>query len=293
MDKQQWNKASAMSLEGLESELSKTIEDILVAQNLRGMKTAQQFLTPGYCFRAAKIIEQNKGTVLIGTGFPVTDTFETDGPVGAIALYKVLEFCGYDPILVCGNPLYNALRDDYRCHQILVGENASSVTETINILTELRPSLVISIERPGKTADGSYRNMRGEDISARCACFDDYLELAQCPTIAIGDGGNEIGMGNIAEQLADLEIMPSVTRCDELLIADVSNWAAYGIIAFLSLWQQQDLLKDLNPLQILEYLSSKGSVDGVTRLNTLTEDSLEVSAGENVISQIRQACLFS
>ncbi|NVK25098.1 MAG: DUF4392 domain-containing protein [Gammaproteobacteria bacterium] len=291
------NSAASGSLEQIDIELSQRIEDILVAKNLRGMKHAQQFLTSGYYYRAAKIVDENKGTVLIGTGFPVTDTFETDGPVGAICLYNTLEQCGYNPVLVCGDPLFSALKDDYRCHQLMLGDAKSSVVEVVDILSDLKPDLVISIERPGRTVDGSYRNMRGEDISARCACFDDYIELAQCPTIGIGDGGNEIGMGNIAEQLANSEhfvsIKPSVTRCGELLIADVSNWAAYGLIAFLSLWQRQDLLKTIKPLDILQYLSDKGSVDGVTRLNTLTEDSLEVSAGEDVIAQIRKVCQFN
>lgn len=275
-----------------EQELSQKIEDILVSQNLRGMKTAQGLLTAGYYLRAAKLIYNNKGTILIGTGFPVSDTFETDGPVGAIALYNALESLGFDPVLVCGDPLFNALKENYRCYQLAVGDHLEAERLAQQALSLLQPSLIISIERPGLTADGSYRNMRGEDISARCARFDDYLNLATCPTVAIGDGGNEIGMGNIAQQLSELNIKPSITKCDELLVADVSNWAAYGIIAFLSLWQDKDLLKEICPLTILEYLSDKGSVDGVTRENTLTEDSLCFSAGESVIRQIRQACGF-
>ena len=81
--------------------------------------------------------------------------------------------------------------------------------------------------------------MRGEDITAHCVFFDPFISQADCPTIAIGDGGNEIGMGNIAGALADLDISASVTRCDELLVADVSNWGAYGLIAFLALWAGQ------------------------------------------------------
>ena len=84
---------------------------------------------------------------------------------------------------------------------------------------------MISIERPGLAADGRYYNMRCEDISERCFFFDPFINSATCPTIGIGDGGNEIGMGNIAAALWKLDIRPSVTCCDELLVADVSNWA--------------------------------------------------------------------
>ena len=59
-----------------ELELSKKIEDILVARNLRGMKTVQPHLEPGYCLRAARILRDCRGIVLIGTGFPVVETFE-------------------------------------------------------------------------------------------------------------------------------------------------------------------------------------------------------------------------
>ena len=72
-----------------ELELSKQIENALVKRNLRNMQVAQAALEPGYYLRAAAVLKNIQGAVLIGTGFPVTDTFETDGPVGAIALYEV------------------------------------------------------------------------------------------------------------------------------------------------------------------------------------------------------------
>jgi hypothetical protein len=42
--------------------------------------------------------------VLIGTGFPVADSFETDGPIGAIALYDCLQALGAQPLIACGPP---------------------------------------------------------------------------------------------------------------------------------------------------------------------------------------------
>jgi hypothetical protein len=129
--------------------------------------------------------------------------------------------------------------------------------------------------------------MRGEDITDRCACFDYYVELANCPTIAVGDGGNEIGMGNVCEVIATLDIVPAVTGCDELLIADVSNWGAYGLIAIIGYWRGEDLLGRISPLEILDYLSRRGSVDGVTRENTLTEDGLPANEGAGVIQALQ------
>lgn len=270
-----------------EAALSKQIEDVLVARNLRGMKTVQPALASGYYMRAARILNKCKGHVLIGTGFPVVDTFETDGPVGAIALYQALEALGATPVIVCGPPVSQALMAEYRVHEIRVGEHQERTLEAFQALYNYNPDAVLSIERPGQAVDGGYYNMRGESISARTACFDTFVNNAKCPTIGIGDGGNEIGMGNITEALKDLDIHAAATQVDELLIADVSNWGAYGIIAFLSLWNERDLLGEIKPLEILEYLSQLGSVDGVTRANELTEDGLPVEEGKSVIAELR------
>ncbi|MDP5138215.1 DUF4392 domain-containing protein [Rheinheimera baltica] len=267
--------------------ISQQIEQLLVRQNPRGMATLKPHLRPGYILRAARLLNQCRGTVLIGTGFPVLDTFETDGPVGAIGLYKLLEQLGANPIIVCGDPLYSALKADYQCFQIKVNQYDALPTIASVALTELKPQLVISIERPGFNAQQRYANMRGEDISARCASFDYFLTQAHCPTIGIGDGGNEIGMGNLYQQVSALNITPCVTQCDELIVADVSNWAAWGLTAMVSLLRGENRLSDANPLAILQYLSAKGSVDGVTRLNTLTEDGLAHTEGQQLIDDLQ------
>jgi len=299
-----------------EIELSQRIEDLLVERNLRGMKDLQGKLSAGYCFRAAKILQGLTGTVLIGTGFPVNDTFETDGPVGALILYKTLEVLGATPVLVCDKPMANAFQEDYRICVISVADFPSPKLSRVNLskdmpfkdttsldkeslglseakraLAHYQPQAIVSIERPGLAADNRYYNMRGEDISARTACFDFFITTSTCPTIAIGDGGNEIGMGNVQAHLSALEvtpaIIPSVTRCDELIISDVSNWGVYGILAFFSLWNHRDFLAQTCPKQVLKYVTDLGGIDGVTRKNELTEDSLPIAQCTALITSIR------
>ena len=273
--------------------LSLAIENLLVSRNLRGMKSVQPALTPGYVLRAAELMQACGGTVLIGTGFPVVDTFETDGPVGAVSLYNALKALGANPIIVCGAPLSDALKDDYKVHELLVGKHGAQEQEAADALAKYQPELIISIERPGQAADGGYYNMRGESISLRSACFDTFMRQSNCPTIAIGDGGNEIGMGNIGDALRNLDIVPAATTCDELIVADVSNWGGHGLVAMLSFLQDKDLLAPFNNLSCLEYFSARGSVDGVTRENTLTEDSLPASDGEQLLLRLRQLAGFT
>ena len=274
-------------------QLSTEIEQMLVRQNLRGMASLLPHLKVGSYLRAARLITKCKGVVLIGTGFPVGDSFETDGPVGAIVLYQLLEKLGATPLLCCAEPLLSALKADYACLQLTVGgDGAAEFARTS--LQQLAPELIISIERPGLAADGRYYNMRGVDISARCANFDVFFQQASCPTVAIGDGGNEIGMGNIIEAVSRLAITPSVTRCDELLLADVSNWAAYGLLALVSKLKDAETgcgwLIDCQPAELLQYLVNRGCVDGVTGLASITEDSLPPDHAMQLINDLQQLC---
>lgn len=271
-----------------DQQLSEAIESLLVARNPRQMQLARSALVPGYYLRAARHLRGLTGNVIIGTGFPVTGTFETDGPVGAIILYDALATLGAEPWLACGPPLSDALGGDYRVLELRATDLADAQLEAQAQLQHLQPQAVVSIERPGLAADGRYYNMRGLDITQRCFFFDPFLTLAQCPTIAIGDGGNECGMGNIAQALSSLDIRPSVTRCDELLVADVSNWGAYGLLAILGRWARTDLLAGISPIALLNYLCTRGSVDGVTGESTLTEDGLEARVGLDVIRELRK-----
>lgn len=268
--------------------ISRQIEHLLTERNLRGMQQVQQQLRPGYILRAARLFNLPAGsTVLIGTGFPVLDTFETDGPVGAIALYQCALALQLKPYLVCGNPLFSLLNQHYQCLPLAINQPELSQQQAAQLLQQQQPALVVSIERPGLSAAGIYVNMRGEDISARCANYDELLNQAACPTLAIGDGGNEIGMGNVHSALASLNITPSITECDELVVADVSNWAAWGIIAMLGVLRGQDLLTKADLAGLLQFLIAHGCIDGVTRQATLTEDGLPMSAGEQLIERLR------
>jgi D-glutamate cyclase-like, C-terminal len=269
--------------------LSHHIEKIILQFNNRGMVPLSHKMPAGYCRRAARLIHTNKGTVLIGTGFPVKGSFETDGPIGAMAIYRVLEHLGYDPVFVCGPPLSRIFDDGIKTYEIPILEWQDSMPVVQEALDKLQPTLMLSVERPGITAEGYYCNMRGQDISAFTAKFDLFFDLGTCPTIAFGDGGNEIGMGNVQHLLTELPIKPSVTTCDELVIATVSNWGVYGVIAELSDLVGQDLFACFDPQSIVSYLMANGSLDGVTTEATPSEDGFPMAVGDQIIQQLRGA----
>lgn len=267
------------------------IEDIILQHDQRGMHLIRPALSSGYCHRAARMILNNQGTVLIGTGFPVSGSFESDGPIGAIALYQVLAKLNCEPVFVCAPPISKILTKRFMTYELPLVDWEESKPVVIQALEDLDPSLVISIERPGVTADGRYYNMYKKDITELTAKFDLFLQESECPSIAFGDGGNEIGMGNVLDTLASLEIIPAITTCDELVIASVSNWGVYGVIAALSRILNQDLFENFDPETVAQYLVANGCVDGVTNRKESSEDGFPISVGISIIKQLRDLVL--
>jgi len=133
------------------------------------------------------------------------------------------------------------------------------------LLSEIAPSVIIGIERCGLTSEGLYRNMRGVDISEYNAKAD-YLFESGIPSVGIGDGGNEIGLGNLADiipTVPSLVRMPCVTTTSALVIASVSNWGGYGLVAAMSKIKGKNLLPSIEAEQALVKRNVElGAVDG-------------------------------
>jgi len=267
--------------------LSAQIEKIVLQHGTRGMDRLQKNLTPGYCRRAAEIIRDNKGVVIIGTGFPVSGSFESDGPISAISLYRVLAHLNYTPVFACAPPISKILSDRYKTYELSIESWEKSRPTIKEALTDLNPSLIVSIERPGVAADGRYYNMNKQDITDFTAKFDLFFQESQCPCIAFGDGGNEIGMGNVAKTLSQFDIIPSVTPCDELVIASVSNWGVYGVMAALFDLINRDLFELIDPESTANYLVANGCIDGVTKRREASEDGFPIAVSKAIIQQLR------
>ena len=267
--------------------LSSQIEALILQHDHRGMARLKHHLRPGYCQRSAKLLLNNKGVVLIGTGFPVSGRFESDGPIGAIALYQILTYLGCQPIFVCAPPISKTMARGFMTYEMPVSDWKQSRIFVKKALKELDPALAVSVERPGVAADGRYYNMHRNDITHLVAKYDLFFENGNFPRIAFGDGGNEIGMGNVQTHLASMNIIPSVTLCDELVIASVSNWGVYGVIGVMSQLLNEDLFEHIDPESIANFLMVNGCVDGITHRPESTEDGFPLQVGISIIRQIR------
>lgn len=249
--------------------ISTRLEKALVARDLRGMAQMHPRLKPGYLLRAAQWIQSAGPKIVIATGFPVEDTVETDGPAGSMALYNILEDLGKSPIIAAEAALLERLPQRFNTC-LLTLKQAPHLPDA---------DLVVAVERPGHAADGHYYNMRGENLTDRVSPIDQTPCAFGCPVIAIGDGGNEWGMGKLGDALETLPITPSISHCDELIVADVSNWGCYGIIAMLQCLTGQALIERIQPTDRLQQLSTRGVIDGVTRCASVSEDGLTADAG--------------
>ena len=70
-------------------------------------------------------------------------------------------------------------------------------------------------------------------------------------------------------------------------MADVSNWAAYALYAFVQWLDNKPLYSGFDISQALAYLVALGAVDGVTGLPTPTEDGFPNNAGSNLLEEAK------
>ena len=291
----------------------------------RGIAT---FFRRGAALAAARTLRRARG-VLIVTGFAVKpDTPETDGPPGAAVLGRALRILGARvryvtdrvnaPIVTAaltalGEPPDTVVRGDDGdlAHDVLAAE---------------RPTHLVAIERPGRNRAGDYLSMRGESVAAWNAPLDALfinrsrgagsnrrwpetgaprLRIGGQParrgatarrpcTIGIGDGGNEIGMGVVRARLRRLGPLAtriaSVVGVDHLVVAGVSNWGGYGVVASLSRLARRDLLHTPElERRLVEACVAAGASDGVTRRREPTVDGLPIEVHGAVVELLRLA----
>lgn len=279
------------------------IERILLDRGTRGMDRVARHLPPDYCARAAQAAWAARDRVLLTTGFYVAGRPETDGPPGAFFLGRGLAQVGAQVAFVSEEETLLLLRTlttamwppgaappTFRAFPI--ADAAGSRAFAADLGAEWQPSLVIAVERCGRSADGCYRNRRGGDITPYTAQIDELLAVPSATTIGIGDGGNELGMGRVAAALmADLDYpAPCVTPADHLVVATVSNWGAYGLLAYLSSLAGRDLLPgDDESVAALRLLADLGAVNGMSGLAEAVVDGFPPEVDARVLDALRAA----
>lgn len=321
--------------------VSRTIDDFmkldytgvgLIGKLYDALQTRQ---TGPCCMGAAeRLVETTRANpgapVLIATGFPEGGGVpETDGPVGAALLARAL-FLGLGVISVividedweemmtatcrgaglAPRPLPASGKADFieflrPTYIQTVAKGSASSRRTCDELLDLtRPSLLLSIERPGCNANGLYHGLGGRPLDGMVADLDYLFLQAKARgtlTLGIGDGGNELGMGVIAEDLpkfspkaVDCGIpgrggVGATTAADWLVVSNVSNWGATGIVAALSALLQNPVVFHEPELETraTEACVANGGVDGMFMGPEPANDGIVIREWEGMVRSLR------
>jgi hypothetical protein len=146
-------------------------------------------------------------------------------------------------------------------------------------------------------------SMRGRDITSHVSPAHHVFEEAarQSPritTLAIGDGGNEIGMGKIPWEVIRRNIpngglVACRTPVDHLIVCGISNWGAYGLAAGVRLLSSAPPDPELFNLErereLLQLMIDHGLlVDGMTGEQTLSVDGFPFDRYAQPLRQLAQ-----
>ena len=268
-----------------------TIEDVVLRHSKRGMTVLRGYMDSDFCKRAAQqILDLERGTILLTTGFYVAGYAETDGPLGTVVLARALKSQGFHPVIVtdqfCRGFFEPAGLD------VCYMDVDAYEDEYEKVLDDYQPVGLISIERCGRNTEDDYANMRGVSIREHTAQMDWLFIKARqrgIPTFGVGDGGNEIGMGNLKDVISGkLELVPCKVKVDTLVIATVSNWGAYAVAAYIQKMTGVRVLAKFSELK--EYLArivDMGSVDGVTKEHTLSVDGFSLDVEREILDGLK------
>ena len=274
--------------------------------------------------------------VLIATGWPdrpwvTPEIGELDGPPGAALLARSMHrTLGAVPIFLIEEQLKPAMQatacaagfavltpeqavDAFKSpaplHAAAVlgfptdGEAARA--EAQRLIEAYRPKAVISIEKGSANEKGIIHNARGADTTECMAKIDKLVKEARgadIVSIGIGDGGNEVGMGLIADAVR--KYVPYGKRCtcpcgagtapalptDLLVTAAVSNWGAYGIAACLAILKgRADAMHDeATEMRALREAADAGLIDGNTGYVDPGADGLPATLHAAIVTVLRQ-----
>jgi Domain of unknown function (DUF4392) len=159
-------------------------------------------------------------------------------------------------------------------------------------------SHLVAVERLGPNADGRVLTMRGFDVTGSTAPLHAAFDLPGLVTGAVGDGGNEIGMGNVpadvvAACIAHGDRIACRVRVDALVVAGTSNWGCSGLVAGLARLapgHRDALLALLDPrvdARVLAAAAAAGAIDGVTGVPGLSVDGVPVAGYADLLAGLR------
>lgn len=252
---------------------------------------------------------------------------EMDGMVSSMLLARALVLA-FDakPIIVCPVDCVQAVKNCAAVVGLHIYEDIATVRElpmsmgvvsftkdashaaaaADALLAQGMPAAVVSIEAPGANDAGVYHNAGSMDVSVLEAKIDALwakLRELSVPSVAIGDLGNEIGMGKIADHIRSFVPFTAHGECscgckggilaqstaDSIITATCSDWGCYGLMAALAyLLRNIDILHtEEMEAEVMRAASRSGLID-MTGSLLPGIDGFNLKMNVSILSLMRQ-----
>lgn len=257
---------------------------------------------------------------------------EMDGTVSSMLMARALVLAfGAKPIIVCPADSVEAIK---KCAAVVglhayedlataaalplslgivafTKDKAQAPAQAAALADACPPAAVISIEACGANEKGVYHNAIGLDVTELEAKTDvlwDLLRQRGVTNVAIGDLGNEIGMGAIGAHIRKYVPFtgPGECKCgcgggvlaaseaDYVITATCSDWGGYALMAALAY-----LKRDMNILhreemesEVMRVLSRNGMID-MTGSLLPGVDGFDTRMNVGIVSLMRQCTAYA
>ena len=251
-------------------------------------KAAREYTGEPMTMHAAKLLcdtLKEGDLVYLMTGFVLIDnkSAETDGIVSTMLLARALVMAfGVKPVVICqeenmeavknlsrvvGLHLYSTF-DELFANPVSIAafaftkDKEKAESQADELLSHGMPKALIANEFPGENRVGEFHNAVGKNttpLEAKADILFEKIQAAGVLNIAIGDLGNEIGMGAIGAHLDKYIPYAAKGACscgcggglatrvaaDNIITATVSDWGCYGMIAAIAyLLGDMDIMHD-------------------------------------------------
>ena len=264
--------------------------------------------------------------IVTGTGAPPgLPKGETDGPLGGAALARAVDLgLGAKPVIISEERLAGPIAAAVQAggislldREAVAARSHAGVLELFpvgihegqlaaaRLLDQYEPTAIIFIEKAGPNHKGVFHSIlgyaRGPDIMGSAYWLADQARASGVLTIGVGDGGNEIGFGKIRDAVREIQPhgqncrcpceggVATVTTCDVLVAASVSNWGAYGIGAYLGyLLEDPDLVQDEDTeRRMLESCVLAGCTDSILGAQVPAVDGIPLGVDLALVRMLR------
>lgn len=275
--------------------------------------------------------------VVVLSGFPCCvdedPPTETDGPPGACAIAQAAlalmdgsKSSSSSVVLAtdeCNKKVFEAaskhLKERYPSNFSVEAFPPGLSCSSLEKLAE-RCTLLVACERAGPASDGNCYTMRALNMTERnlIAPLHDLVAAAaakaKVPFVAVGDGGNELGMGKVIEKIRSSTKIKNgdkigcVVAANHLVAASVSNWGGYALAAgaaylrakrngddggdeALAEWVSRCVPSEAEEVELLGRCVKEGCRDGVSGKVEATVDGMPLETSLKCLRDVTATVL--